>query len=35
MINSNKKIVFIDMDGVLVNFEEAIINKLEKAYRIT
>jgi len=24
MINSNKKIVFIDMDGVLVNFEEAI-----------
>ena len=26
MINSNKKIVFIDMDGVLVNFEEAINN---------
>ena len=26
MINSNKKIVFIDMDGVLVNFEEAMNN---------
>ena len=26
MINSNKKIVFIDMDGVLVDFEDAINN---------
>ncbi len=26
MINSNKKIVFIDMDGVLVDFEEAMNN---------
>ncbi len=26
MINSNKKIIFIDMDGVLVNFKEAMSN---------
>jgi len=35
MINSNKKIVFIDMDGVLVDFSKAVKDhiKLHPTYR--